>query len=203
MDTIRLVLGVGVVVIVPVVLAFWLTIHGGARLWRRLPMAAAYSTALGAMVAVAGLAIWQRTFLLGTDLGWNSVLFAMGAAIYGASFLLWRPIKKALSFSTFAGVPEVSGKPIPLITEGPFRLVRHPRYLMVLVGILGWCLMANYFGVYLLGVLSLIGLWLVVQLEERDLRVRFGKAYTVYAREVPQLFPTPQSLAAYRSRADR
>lgn len=126
-------------------------------------------------------------------------MFAAGALVYGASFLLWRPIKKALDFSTFAGVPEVSGKKIELIQSGPFKLVRHPRYLMVGIGVLGWCLMANYAGVYAVGLASLAGLFLVVRLEERDLVARFGHAYLDYAKRVPQLIPTLESLRAYRA----
>ncbi|MEM1040208.1 MAG: isoprenylcysteine carboxylmethyltransferase family protein [Pseudomonadota bacterium] len=198
MDTIRMILGVGVVVILPVVLAFWITIHGGSRFWRRQKPAYAYSAALLAMVVAGGLAVVYRTTLLGADLGGYVVLFGLGAVVYGLSFLLWRPIKKALDFSTFAGVPEVSGKAIDLIQTGPFKLVRHPRYLMVAIGLIGWALMANYAGVYLVGLLSLAGLALVVWLEERDLTDRFGNAYRAYQKQVPQLVPTLASWKAYR-----
>jgi len=197
-DSVRVILGVGVVVTLPVVLAFWLTIHGGAHFWRRYQPGLAYSVALLAMLVVGVFAVTQRIALLGDDLGGSPVLFVLGGLIYAASFLLWRPIKKALDFSTFAGVPEVSGKSIKLIQSGPFKLVRHPRYLMVGIGVLGWCLMANYAGVYLVGLVSLTGLVAVVQLEERDLVARFGNAYLDYKKRVPQLFPTPESIRAYR-----
>ncbi|MEO0546313.1 MAG: isoprenylcysteine carboxylmethyltransferase family protein [Pseudomonadota bacterium] len=198
MDTLRMILGVGVVVILPVVLAFWITIHGGSRFWRSQKPVYAYSAALLAMLLAGGLAAAYRATLVGVDLGGNIVLFGLGAIVYGLSFLLWRPIKKALDFSTFAGVPEVSGKDIALIQTGPFKLVRHPRYLMVAIGLIGWALMANYAGVYFVGLLSLAGLAFVVRLEERDLTDRFGSAYRDYQKQVPQLVPTLASWKAYR-----
>ena len=53
-------------------------------------------------------------------------------------------------------------------------MVRHPRYLMVAIGVVGWTLMAQYTGVYAIGLASLAGLVLIVRLEERDLVARFG-----------------------------
>jgi len=149
------------------------------------------------MLIVGWLAFTHHASLLGLNMGGNGVLFLCGAVVYGASFWLWRPIKKALDFSTFAGVPEVSGRSIELIQSGPFKLVRHPRYLMVAIGVLGWCLMANYGGVYLIGLASLAGLLVVVHLEERDLIARFGQAYIDYRKQVPQLIPTLESFKTY------
>lgn len=55
-DSFRYLLGLGVVTIVPVVLAFWFTIHGASAVWRRFSPALAYSVALCAMLTEIGRA---------------------------------------------------------------------------------------------------------------------------------------------------
>ena len=142
--------------------------------------------------------MWSyRTQLLGSDLGFNVVLFSLGLVVYIASFVLWRPVKKHLDFKTFAGVPEVTDTKIELIQDGPFAIVRHPRYLMVAIGVIGWCLMSQYTGAYWIGLLSVVGLFLVVWLEEKDLVIRFGDDYRAYQKQVPQLIPTASGIKQF------
>ena len=189
MDEFRYILGVVLIIIMPVVITFWLVIHLGASHWRQKRPLQAYSVAGAFIAVVTALTIIFMDNILGKDMGLNWILFIPGAAIYLISWALWRPVKKHLSFKVFAGMPEITNEPVPLIRDGPFGLVRHPRYLMVSIGIAGWCLMSNYAGVYLMGVASIIGLLLIIKLEERDLVVRFGEDYRNYQKEVPALVP--------------
>lgn len=194
MDEFRYILALVLIVIMPVVITFWLTIHLGSRYWRKKPLMRAYGVAGFFIVIVCGITIFWRETLIGADFGLYLPLFAAGCLIYLLSWRLWRPIKKHLDFKTFAGVPEVSDQPVELIIDGPFSLVRHPRYLMVLIGVIGWCLMSNHAGAYWMGVASFIGMWFIVQIEERDLIDRFGDDYLAYQKTVPQLLPTMQGL---------
>jgi protein-S-isoprenylcysteine O-methyltransferase Ste14 len=190
MDEFRYFLGLVLILIMPVVITFWVVIHGGSKQWRKRSPEMAYSFA-GFFILVVILLAWSyRISLLGADLGFNLLLFVMGTLIYIASFVLWKPVKKHLDFKTFAGVPEVTDQKIELIQDGPFAIVRHPRYLMVAIGVAGWCLMSNYAGAYLIGLLSIAGLFLIVWLEERDLVMRFGDEYRAYQKKAPQLIPT-------------
>ena len=190
MDEFRYFLGLVLIVIMPVVITFWVVIHGGSKQWRKRSPEMAYSFA-GFYILVVILLAWSyRISLLGADLGFNLLLFVIGTLIYIASFVLWKPVKKHLDFKTFAGVPEVTDQKIELIQDGPFAIVRHPRYLMVAIGVAGWCLMSNYAGAYLIGLLSIAGLFLIVWLEERDLVMRFGDEYRAYQKQVPQIIPT-------------
>ena len=68
-------------------------------------------------------------------------------------------------------------------------MVRHPRYLAVMIGIAGYTLVVNYFGLYLLYLGSMSALLLVVILEERELAHRFGGEYSEYRSRVPALIP--------------
>lgn len=189
MDEFRYALGLILVIIMPVVITFWLVIHLGSNIWRTQSPTRAYGFAGIFICIVIGLCFSYRGLLLGDDLGLNWVLFIAGAIIYIASWALWRPVKNHLDFKTFAGIPEVKNEKIPLIKDGPFAIVRHPRYFMVVIGIIGWCLMSNYSGVYVMAITSIFGLIAIVSLEEKDLVVRFGDEYLEYQKSVPQIFP--------------
>jgi protein-S-isoprenylcysteine O-methyltransferase Ste14 len=85
----------------------------------------------------------------------------------------------------------------PLITKGPYALVRHPQFLSA-IGI-------TFFGIQLFNpaaffytaygslqtnwVLFTSALWTLSMLEERELAAHFGAQYEEYARRVPRLFP--------------
>ena len=67
--------------------------------------------------------------------------------------------------------------------------MRHPRYLELLLAIAGFALIANHLCLYLALLLWLPGVWLIVILEEKELRDRFGPAYEEYSRRVPHFIP--------------
>jgi len=189
LNEVRYAIALVLVVLVPMVIAFWLVIHLGTPIWRRYRGLVAYSCA-GIILALVGTFAWfQRTFLIGNDWGTNWLLFGAGLLIYLASLRMALPVRRYLSFSTFAGMPEITDKPIQLITEGPYAIIRHPRYLMVLVGIVGWAMMANFQAAYVTSAACMVGLWGIIQLEERELKARFGKAYDRYSQDVPQVIP--------------
>jgi protein-S-isoprenylcysteine O-methyltransferase Ste14 len=89
------------------------------------------------------------------------------------------------------------------LTEGIYARLRHPRYVEVTLWTLGYSLIANYTGVYLLWLLSLPTLHLVVLLEERELRQRFGASYDAYARRVPRYLPKRERGGAPKDRGRR
>jgi protein-S-isoprenylcysteine O-methyltransferase Ste14 len=51
---------------------------------------------------------------------------------------------------------------------------------------LGSALIANYLVLYLVVALLLPGIYVIVRLEEKELRDRFGLAYDEYSRRVPR-----------------
>ena len=197
MADVRYAMALFVTLLLPAILAFWAVMHVGIALWRRKGLVWAYSTASVAMLAAICWAWLFRTPLIGDDLGTHWLAVASGVAIYLATIIGSRPIRQHLDLRTFAGVPEVKQEAVALIVEGPYAIVRHPRYLMVVLGIAGWCLVCNHLGTYLLGVGSSLGFYLIAVLEERELGARFGKAYADYCARVPRMFPTPSGLAQF------
>lgn len=77
-----------------------------------------------------------------------------------------------------------------VVRSGPYRLVRHPIYLGLLVHFLGACLATgNLVLVTGTALVTVPGLYLRARAEERLLREHLGVAYERYAREVPMLVP--------------
>jgi protein-S-isoprenylcysteine O-methyltransferase Ste14 len=76
-----------------------------------------------------------------------------------------------------------------LVTEGPYRWVRHPFYLAALAGGVGTGLLAA--NLLILGVTLGVFRLLVLRtpIEERHLADRFGEAYEAYRRQVPAFWP--------------
>ena len=69
-------------------------------------------------------------------------------------------------------------------------MIRHPRYLSVIIGTAGFAMFVNYVGGYFVVLASIPALYLVVIFEERELVLRFGAAYEQYRSRVPAFFPS-------------
>jgi protein-S-isoprenylcysteine O-methyltransferase Ste14 len=106
----------------------------------------------------------------------------LALAVAGSAGLMWTDLWLARHFASDAAAAT-------LMTRGPYRFVRHPRYLSVLLlglslplafaSILGWPL---WF-------LMLIVVQRRIKREELHLRELFGPAYEAYARYTARLLP--------------
>ena len=111
--------------------------------------------------------------------------------VYAVSAFLDRWARGRLSVRTLVGVPQIRGEADDdaLLTDGPYAVVRHPRYLSVMTGITGWALAANHAGGYGVAVVSALALLAISTLEERELVDRFGARYEDYRSRVPRFVP--------------
>ncbi len=82
-----------------------------------------------------------------------------------------------------------SGKEGRLLQLGIYGRVRHPPYLGVMLGTVAMALFTNYLAAYALAAIAFPWLYLIIVLEERELRDRFGEAYRIYQQQVPRLVP--------------
>ena len=76
-----------------------------------------------------------------------------------------------------------------LVTEGPFAHTRHPRYIQVLLALIGWALLVNYASAYIVALAWIPLALLIVRLEEAELLRRFGVEYEEYAGRVARFWP--------------
>lgn len=82
--------------------------------------------------------------------------------------------------------------PKTFVTTGPYRWVRNPVLISLLVA---WTGQAIYFAsiglAVLVGVAAAFALYQVTKIEEPRLRLRFGQSYEDYCRKVPRWLPRP------------
>jgi len=196
MNTFRYVLAVLLLVGLPPGMTWWFVVHPFVGFWRRLGA----RVTMGVMVvffavSVAGLAL-IRDWLLGPDLGLRWPLVGLGVGLVLLAGVIGWKRKKYLTMRILAGVPEVEAnveKRGKLLAEGPYAVVRHPRYVEIVFATFGYAAIANYLGCWIVAILSIPVLHLIVILEERELLDRFGDAYRDYAARVPRYFPNRQA----------
>jgi len=190
MDIFRYILALLVVVCVPPVIVFWVFIHPFAGFWRRLGPGWTYAIIGGPFAGSMVALFCARRLLVGADLGlhWWVIALAIPCAVLWIDLLPKR--RRRLTIRVLAGWPELSrDDPGVLLTDGVYALLRHPRYVEVVLGSFVYCLIANYAGAYIVLAASVAVLYVVVLMEERELRRRFGEAYEDYARRVPRFIP--------------
>ena len=77
-----------------------------------------------------------------------------------------------------------------LVTDGPYRLVRHPGYTGFVIMALGLCIgYSSLIGLAAIPVLLLPGLAYRMNVEERLLKEQFGDEYRAYARGSKKIIP--------------
>jgi len=185
------VLGLVVVGAMPPAIVWWFLVHPFIDFWRRIGVRGTLWT-VGVLMVGAMVGLWfLRAPLVGRDLGTDWLRFGLGAVLLVVSGVIAVKRRRHLTFRILAGVPELDrDEPPVLLTEGPYAVIRHPRYVEVAIGVAGYALAANYAGVYLMALLCLPAIHVLVLIEERELRARFGEAYEAYSAKVPRYLPS-------------
>jgi protein-S-isoprenylcysteine O-methyltransferase Ste14 len=193
MDKARWFIAVMMIVWLPPAIGAWYLIHPFTRFWRRLGTVAAFCV-IYSLLFSAALLLWQfHAVLVGRDLGfqWLLLVLAVPAVVVGGVIATKR--RKYLNQRILVGVPEIStadkGR---LLCEGIYARTRNPRYLEFMVFSFAYVAFANYTGPWVLYALTFPAIHIVVLLEERELRERFGAPYEDYCRRVPRYIPKRQ-----------
>ena len=196
MDMLRYVLAVCMVAGVPPGLGWWFVVHPFVEGWRRVG-AGVTLTIVSILLLAAVVGLFQvRDLLLGPDLGLRWPLVGLGLVLIIASLYVQQKRRKHLTMKILVGLPEVqadAAKRGQLLTEGPYAIVRHPRYVEFVLGSFGYAAIANYLGAWIVALLALPLLHLVVLMEERELTQRFGDEYREYLARVPRYLPRRRS----------
>jgi protein-S-isoprenylcysteine O-methyltransferase Ste14 len=173
------------------------------RLAKRIPStyhSALYSIASGAVLIALVLA-WQPAtrflFRLHGPARWLSGAIAL-LAVAGFAW----GVRSLRGFDTFGTLPlkaALRGASAPsstFVARGPYRYVRHPLYLFMLLFI--WSTPRFSTDQLLFNVLWTA--WVIVgtKLEERDLLVDFGPTYRQYQASVPMLIPSLRAVLRER-----
>jgi protein-S-isoprenylcysteine O-methyltransferase Ste14 len=112
-----------------------------------------------------------------------------GGVLFVGGVALW--LRCLAVFSREAeGTPFPLDAPRNLATTGPFAVVRNPIMLGEVAAIWGEALWFASLGLLIYAALiSVAAHRIVVSVEERELRQRFGEQYDAYARRVPRWLP--------------
>jgi protein-S-isoprenylcysteine O-methyltransferase Ste14 len=188
MSTSRYIIAVLLVISIPPALAWWFVIHPFVGFWRRVGKPITYTVMTVLFLgSVAGLFAIRDALVL-TDLGTNWITVAVATVLIIPA--LWIAILRAryLSFAILTGVPELDadGTGGTLLNEGIYAVIRHPRYVEIVLGTLAYAAFANYLGGYIIALLTIPGIHAIVMIEERELAARFGEQYEAYRESVPR-----------------
>lgn len=140
---------------------------------------------VGAAIILAALA---RTKVPSTAFPSGATSFGIGLAIMWAGIALrWWSISTLGRFFT---ADVMTSPDQPVITSGPYSVVRHPSYTGMLLVLCGLGVMfANWLSIAALIVLPLIGLGYRIYVEEAALSASLGEAYRSYAASHKRLIP--------------
>ena len=191
MEKVRYVLALIIAVALPPTILFWLLIHPFIHFWRKRGPFAAYFCALSIMAAGATFLVSIREKFMAVEYGTNPLLMALAVVVMGLAIWLRVLLQRHFSTRQLVGLPELApGRYASvLVTEGIYGRIRHPRYVELLMAFSAYALFCNYLAAYVAAALWIPGMYVIVLLEEKELRERFGAAYDEYCRRVPRFIP--------------
>lgn len=110
---------------------------------------------------------------------------------WAISFSMYRAGAESLSWTRIIGRHELEPgqHEHKLIDTGVHGRVRHPLYLGHLCTMLGWTIGSGSIACLGMTVFAVVTGALMIPLEERELRERFGSVYEAYMRRVPMILP--------------
>jgi len=161
--------------------AYWLVAALGAKQGmrgrRRIPTAGLSALAVVLLI---------RVLRSGSLVSHSPVLGAVGAVLLGCGLALavWARIHLGGNW----GMPMTEKAQPELVTSGPYRLVRHPIYAGLLLGLLGTALVTNLIGLAIVAVMAAY-FYYSASFEERNLTATFPRAYPAYRSRTKMLIP--------------
>src|SRR5215471_4157975 len=176
---------------------FWFVIHPFAGSWRkfqRSPYQVILPLRMIIILALAGIAWpWRAVELYHPVRGWGWMAAAPALGCFWLGLTVYRK-----TFSEFGG-HKLSGEAElrpeehtqTLVVTGLHARMRHPIYVGHLSMLAGWSLISGLvMNFVLLAVCALVTFPLMIWLEERELKKRFGDSFGEYKARVP-LLPIP------------
>jgi len=191
MDTVRYYVALFLVLSMPGVFLFWFSIHPFIRFWRRVGPRLTLAIHYGGAVLLAAAVFLIREPLLSVEFGTDPVLISLAVPIFAFAGVLRLRLSRQLRTKILIGIPELAPEKhqSKLLTEGIYSRLRHPRYVELLLAVLAYTLFCNYLAVYVIFLASIVWMFPVTWVEEKELRDRFGTEYESYCALVPRFVP--------------
>jgi len=191
MDTARYIVAALVWIVLPPALVHWFILHPFVDFWRKRGKAVTFSALSVLLIGMWVGLFFTRDLVLAREFGTHWSLWVAAAGAYVMSVGIEIQCRKHLTLKTLVGVPEVeadqSGR--KLLDQGIYARVRHPRYVGVISGTLAMTLFANYLALWIMWPATIVSLYVIATLEERELIVSLGPKYEEYRERVPMFVP--------------
>ena len=171
---------------------YWLVLHVGVDFWRKRSRVGYLCAVLVAWGGVGSLLYHFRAQLFRDPLIGSGAppvwAIVAGLLMIAADAVLLTTVELELGGHRLVGHAELTGR--GEMTAGSlYAWVRHPRYLGMILAVLGACLLGGSVQLWIAATVWLFIALAMIRLEERELRARFGSAYIAYAQRVPALLP--------------
>jgi protein-S-isoprenylcysteine O-methyltransferase Ste14 len=165
---------------------YWLILHNRVFFWRK-HVRAAFPVAVFAAWGIIDFLLYRfRLELFRRDgLSW---LALAGMVLIAFDVFAFSRSEAVLGGRRIVGHSELAGSH-ELIVRGLYARVRHPRYLGMMSGVFGACLVIALPPLWAASIVWLILALLAIRSEEQELHTRLGPAYAAYAERVPALLP--------------
>ena len=144
--------------------------------------------------------VWRFTSI-GYNIAWIPVIFDFGRLVTLGGWLTWvgvaimifgvifRQYVIAFLGKFFTATIQIK-KDHELVQTGPYRYIRHPSYLGILILSLGLGIaMANWISLLICIVLPAISLMRRIKFEENELEQHFGQQYQDYRKNTWRVIP--------------
>ena len=191
MDSLRYYVALFAVASTPGICLYWFSIHPFVNFWRQVGPRLTVAIHMGLIVLLAVGVFFLREPILKVEYGTHPGLVGIAVVLFAFTIVLRIHIYRVFKNKLLAGLPELAPEVYHshLVTTGIYARIRHPRYLQMVLFALVAALLANYLAIYVVVVISVPGVFLLVAVEEKELRARFGEEYLHYAERVPRFLP--------------
>jgi len=189
METAAYYIALIMVVVSPPMICMWFIIHPFAKYWRRKGPAITYIVVVIFIVIGMFVIFLFREPLMAVHFGVKTPLVVIAGILFAFMLVIGIQLRRYLSIAAMLGLPEISKSGGKLLTEGIYSHIRHPRYVEVGLGVATTALLCNYLIGYILFFLYIPFIYIVVLIEEKELKDRFGKDYEEYCKKVPRFIP--------------
>jgi protein-S-isoprenylcysteine O-methyltransferase Ste14 len=179
-----------IVMLYPGVFIFWFIFHSRIERWRGLGKRAYFYACLGWPVTGILVLLWRPwIFQLRWPTPWWMIV--LGLAAIGAAVRMGRLAAGAISRQTLVGLVELEPQRNPqvLLRTGIYSKTRNPVYLAHWLLILAAAALSGYAANWIFWALDSLLLIVLIRVEERELRNRYGPQFDDYMRGVPRFVP--------------
>jgi protein-S-isoprenylcysteine O-methyltransferase Ste14 len=172
-------------------LLLWFMVHPFSGKWRKVGPVKTYSIVFTVLALVMVVFFLFREPLLRIHYGVSLPLAVLAIFFLLVSISIGILRARYLTTAVMFGLPQISKREYPgkLLRQGIYAHIRHPRYLEAGFGLASIALFCNYLATYVLLAAYIPIIYLVVLLEESELKERFGEEYEKYCRDVPRVLP--------------